>query len=61
MGAVPKSKVSQRRRGNRRSHNALTRPHLVICPKCGRPARPHSVCLECGTYKGMSVIQVEEE
>lgn len=61
MGAVPKSKVSKRRGGNRRSHNALKRPHLVFCPECGNPTRPHMVCPSCGTYKGAQVVQVEKE
>lgn len=61
MGAVPKSRVSRRRRGNRRSHQSLKVPHLILCPECGSPTRPHMVCPSCGTYKGAQVIEVEEE
>ena len=35
--AVPKGKVSRRRRDKRRSsHWKLTAPNLVACPKCGK-------------------------
>lgn len=61
MGAVPRRKVSSRRRGNRRSHNAMKAPHLILCPECGNPTLPHAVCRSCGVYKGMQVFEVEEE
>ena len=28
------------------------------CPKCGKPVLPHVVCKNCGTYKGVQVIDV---
>jgi len=34
---------------------------LVTCPQCGAPVRPHHVCLSCGTYRGIQVIEIEEE
>ena len=61
MGAVPKRRISSRRRRNRRSHWKLTAPQLVTCPQCGAPVRPHHVCLACGTYRGTQVIETEEE
>jgi len=33
-------------------------PILVRCPKCGKPVLPHTVCPNCGYYKGMEVIDV---
>jgi large subunit ribosomal protein L32 len=50
MGALPKRKISKQRKGNRRSHNALTAPAVVNCPKCGKPKRPHFKCAYCGFY-----------
>jgi large subunit ribosomal protein L32 len=56
MGAVPKKRISKARRDRRRAHDALTRPHLVVCEECGEMKRPHYVCEVCGTYKGIKVL-----
>jgi large subunit ribosomal protein L32 len=61
MGAVPKRKISRGRRNRRRSHHALTLPHLVLCPQCKELMLPHRVCPSCGTYRGREVVQVKEE
>ena len=34
---------------------------IYTCPQCGAPTRPHHVCLACGTYRGVQVIEIEEE
>ena len=60
MPAVPKRKISKTRGANRRSHWALKAMHLVRCQKCGAPRRPHQVCNNCGTYRGVEVIEIEE-
>jgi len=31
---------------------------LISCPKCAKPALPHTVCHNCGYYKGRQVIDV---
>jgi large subunit ribosomal protein L32 len=61
MGAVPKHKVSRHRRGNRRQHQRLDAPTLVVCPQCGQLMRAHRVCKNCGTYRGRQVIEMAEE
>jgi large subunit ribosomal protein L32 len=61
MGAVPKHKVSRHRRGNRRRHQRLDAPTLVVCPQCGQLMRAHRVCKNCGTYRGRQVIEMAEE
>ena len=33
-------------------------PVLTICKKCGKSVLPHIVCLNCGYYKGVEVIDV---
>ena len=59
--AVPKGKVSRARRDKRRSsHWKLTPPVLILCPKCGAPRRPHTMCPECGTYNSRPVKAAEE-
>ena len=44
--------------GNRRSHHALKTAQFVACKKCGTQSLPHTVCLNCGEYKGRQVIDV---
>ncbi|MBI3631898.1 MAG: 50S ribosomal protein L32 [Candidatus Vogelbacteria bacterium] len=41
---------------NRRSHHALKAPNLSTCPKCQAPYLRHRACPNCGTYKGIVVI-----
>jgi large subunit ribosomal protein L32 len=57
MGAVPKTRISKARRGNRRSHQAMQAPHLIVCPQCREPRLPHHVCPSCGHYKGVEVVK----
>jgi large subunit ribosomal protein L32 len=62
MGAVPKRKITNRRRRNRRARTfaAPTLPNLVPCPNCGELIRPYHVCPYCGHYRGKQVIEIEE-
>jgi large subunit ribosomal protein L32 len=61
MGAVPKYRVSKAR-GRKRSSQWKIKPHhLVTCEWCGAPKRPHYVCMNCGTYRGEQVIEIEEQ
>ncbi|MGH2541255.1 MAG: 50S ribosomal protein L32 [Ardenticatenaceae bacterium] len=59
--AVPKKKLSRARRDRRRAHTALKRLNLVACPQCHELKRPHSVCPNCGTYRGIKYLETEEE
>jgi large subunit ribosomal protein L32 len=61
MGAVPKTKVSRHRRGNRRQHQRIDPPTLVVCPQCSALMRAHRVCKNCGTYRGRQVIELASE
>jgi large subunit ribosomal protein L32 len=56
--AVPKQKHTKSRRNKRRMHIFIKAPALAVCPKCGKPVLPHTVCLNCGYYKGKEVIDV---
>jgi len=60
MGAVPKTKVSRHRRGNRRRNQRLDAPTLVPCEQCRKLKRAHYVCKNCGTYRGRQVIEVND-
>ncbi len=39
-------------------HKYIKKVHLSVCPKCNKPIRSHTVCLNCGFYKGNEVINV---
>jgi len=58
--AVPKKKTSKSRRDKRRTHQKLTLPGMVECPRCHEPKLAHRVCPNCGYYKGRQVIAAEE-
>ena len=57
MGALPKKKVSRRRRGNRRMHDRIKLPPLSTCPQCQAIKVTHRVCQSCGTYNGRQVLE----
>ena len=56
--AVPKKRHTKSRRDRRRSHLALNKINLSLCPKCKEPVLPHHFCPFCGAYKGREVIDV---
>jgi len=39
-------------------HIFITPAALTTCPKCKKPALPHTVCKNCGFYKGKEVLNV---
>ena len=61
MTPLPKRKVSKGRRDRRRAHDFLTPRSLTTCSNCGSARLPHTVCPECGFYKGREVIEVSKE
>lgn len=58
--AVPKQKISKSRRGQRRSHDAISGSAYVECQNCGELMRTHHVCTSCGFHKGREVIAQKE-
>ncbi|MDY6881994.1 MAG: 50S ribosomal protein L32 [Desulfatiglans sp.] len=59
--AVPKKRKSKAKRDTRRSHDRAKMPNTTTCPHCHEPVLPHHVCLECGSYKGRTIIKTEED
>jgi len=61
MTPQPKRKLSKGRRDRRRAHDALKARNLVQCSNCGEMRLPHTVCPNCGHYKGREVVEIEKE
>lgn len=59
--AVPRSKVSRMKRGNRRSADALKAPIYVEDKDSGNLRRPHHIDLKSGKYRGKQILAVKEE
>ncbi|MEK7083612.1 MAG: 50S ribosomal protein L32 [Patescibacteria group bacterium] len=51
MGLPPK-KGTKTKQLKRRSHHALKKVSLGVCPDCGAKKLPHHACPSCGKYKG---------
>ncbi|RME10095.1 MAG: 50S ribosomal protein L32 [Ardenticatenia bacterium] len=61
MGAVPKKKVSKARSSRRKAvWMRLDKPNLVECPHCRELMVPHHICRNCGYYRGVAYLEVEE-
>lgn len=56
--AAPKQRQTKSRRNRRRSHQALDKKKIALCPKCQSPILPHRLCPNCGHYAGRQVIDV---
>lgn len=59
--AVPKSKITRSRRGQRRSHDALIAANPNECQNCGELKRPHHVCAACGHYNDREVVVLADD
>ncbi|NLI95017.1 MAG: 50S ribosomal protein L32 [Erysipelotrichaceae bacterium] len=54
--AVPKRRTGKTRKRKRRTHFKLKVEGLTTCSNCGTLIPSHTVCPECGFYKGEEVI-----
>jgi len=41
---------------NRRSHHALSAISLSLCSNCGQPNPTHTMCKNCGYFKGKMIV-----
>ncbi|MGF7140280.1 50S ribosomal protein L32 [Roseimarinus sediminis] len=57
--AHPKHKTSKSRRDKRRTHYKATPATLSTCSNCGAAVKYHTVCGECGYYRGKLAIEKE--
>ncbi len=58
--AVPKRRTSKSRKGMRRAHHALSLPPIVKCSNCKTQHVRHTICPECGHYRGKPILATEE-
>jgi len=56
--AVPRHSHTRSKVGKTRMHKYIKSVHLSLCPKCKKPILSHTVCLNCGFYKGNEIINV---
>ncbi len=61
MPPQPKRRLSSGRRDRRRAHDALDASNLVACSNCGAMILSHTVCPNCGFYKGREVIEIKKK
>ena len=57
--AHPKRKQLKTRTAKRRTHDKAVAPTLAVCPNCGAWHIYHTVCGECGYYRGKLAIEKE--
>jgi large subunit ribosomal protein L32 len=57
----PKRRHSKSRTSKRRTHDALKPQAIGECPQCHERKLPHTVCKNCGFYRGRQVRPVDEE
>ena len=55
--AVPKSKISKSRRGQRRSHDHLNDNTYIEDADSGELRRPHHIDLKSGMYRGKQILE----
>ncbi|MDR1860868.1 MAG: 50S ribosomal protein L32 [Bacteroidales bacterium] len=55
--ANPKHRHSRTRRDKRRTHDKAEVPTLASCSNCGATVVYHTICPECGYYRGKLVIE----
>jgi large subunit ribosomal protein L32 len=48
--AVPRNRLSNARKNNRRSHHAKKPKVVLKCSGCGEARLPHTACPACGVY-----------
>jgi len=53
---VPKRKRSRPRRDKRFANKGLKVKAIIICNNCQDPLVPHTVCKNCGFYKGIKIM-----
>lgn len=61
MPQEPKKRHSRQRQGKRRAAIKLSVRKTVLCFNCHSPVLSHTICKNCGFYKGREVIDVAKK
>jgi large subunit ribosomal protein L32 len=61
MPQEPKKRHSRARQGKRRAAIKLSVRNTVLCSNCQNPVLPHTICKNCGFYKGREVVDVHKK
>ena len=59
--SVPAFKRSRSKVRRVRSHDALKKTKLSVCPNCKSAILPHHICANCGTYKTRVVMKTKTD
>ena len=59
--AVPRKKTSRMKKGQRQSHDALSRPAYVEDKDSGERRRPHHIDLKTGKSNGRQILAPKAE
>ncbi len=58
---VPKRKRSKARRDKRFANKGIKPKAITGCQTCQSPIAPHTVCKECGYYKGKKILRTKTD
>lgn len=58
---VPKRKRSRARRDSRFANKFVKVKTITACPNCTQALMPHTLCKNCGHYKGVKVMTPKSE
>ena len=58
---VPKRKRSRARRDKRFANKGIKPKAITGCQTCQLPLEPHTVCKECGYYKGRKILRTKTD
>jgi len=59
--AEPKKRTNNSKQGMRRMHDKVNAASVSYCQKCHEPKQNHTVCYNCGTYNGKTVLESKEQ
>lgn len=55
MPHEPKKRHSRQRQGKRRASISLKPTQTIACKNCGARQFPHTICDQCGFYRGVLI------
>ena len=56
--AVPKKRTGASAQAKRRANRKAIKPTTTTCKNCGATVLTHTVCTECGYYKGLLCVSI---